>query len=154
MFEARPHAVEAIAKTATPIRNIRRRPSESPSAPPARTRADKRIPYDTTTHCTSTRLAWQEFSSAGTATLTTVLSTNAMLDPRIVAAKIHGCLALAHGEAIPDDSTKPSSQGVFIKIRMLQVAGLVQPALFSYLRLWGREATAQTKRAKRCLHAN
>jgi len=54
-----------------------------------------------------------------------------MLDPRIVAAKIHGCLALAHGEAIPDDSTKPSSQGVFIKIRMLQVAGLVQPALFS-----------------------
>src|SRR6266481_2128020 len=101
MLEARPHAVEAIAKTATPIRNIRRRPSESPSAPPARTRADKRIPYDTTTHCTSTRFAWKDVSSAGTATLTTVLSTNAMLEPRIVAARIHGCFALTQGDAFP-----------------------------------------------------
>src|SRR6266436_710870 len=35
---------EALVKTATPIINIRRRPKESPRAPPARMRADKRIP--------------------------------------------------------------------------------------------------------------
>jgi len=61
-----------------------------------------------------------------------------MLDPRIVAARIHGCLALAHGEALPDESTKPSSQGVFIKIRMPQLAGLVQPTLFSIFEIVGQ----------------
>jgi hypothetical protein len=61
-----------------------------------------------------------------------------MLDPRIVAARTHGCLALAHAEALPDDSTKPSSQGVFITIRMPQLAGPVQPALFSISESVGR----------------
>jgi hypothetical protein len=61
-----------------------------------------------------------------------------MLDPRIVAARIHGCLALEHGEALPDDSTRPSSQGVFIKIRMPQLAGPVQRALFSISEIVGQ----------------
>jgi len=36
---------------------------------------------------------------------------NAMLDPRIVAARIHGSAALAHGAAAGLDRTKPSSHG-------------------------------------------
>jgi hypothetical protein len=59
-----------------------------------------------------------------------------MLEPRIVAARIHGRFALTQGAALPDDSTRLSSQGVFIEIRMPQPGGLVQFGFFEYSRLW------------------
>src|SRR5215469_6694461 len=114
MLEARPHAVDATAKIAAPTRNISRRPNRSPSAPPAKIKAERKIPYDSTTHCTSKTLAPNAVCNAGTATLTTVLSTKAMLEPKIVAARIHGRFASAQGAEAPADNIKLSSQGVFI----------------------------------------
>src|ERR1700680_3562727 len=73
MLGAKPQAAEATAKITTPIRKTKRRPNLSPRAPPTRIREDREIPYDSITHCT----------------LMTVLSMKAMLDPRIVAARIH-----------------------------------------------------------------
>jgi hypothetical protein len=49
-----------------------------------------------------------------------------MLEPRIVAARIHGRFASAHGAEALADSTKLSSQGVFIDIRMPQHSDLVR----------------------------
>src|SRR5579871_5587343 len=48
-------------------------------------------------HWPSASVAPMETCRAGSATLTTVPSTNAMLDARIVAARIHGSARRAHG---------------------------------------------------------
>ena len=78
-----------IANTATPSRNMRRRPNMSPSRP-----ADQ----DQRSQCQAVRLhhplhtttlAPKLFCNAGRATLTTVLSMNAMLEATIVATRIH-----------------------------------------------------------------
>jgi len=61
-----------------------------------------------------------------------------MLDPRIVAVRSHCCFALTHGETLSEDSTKLSSQGVFIEIRMHELGGPVQPALFSVFEIVGQ----------------
>jgi hypothetical protein len=119
MLAARPHAADAAAKIPTPIRNIRRRPNKSPSAPPARINADKSIPYDSTTHCTSKTLALKLVCNAGMATLTTVLSTKAILEPRIVAVRIHGRAVPAHGTPALAERIKLSSQGVLISYRCI-----------------------------------
>src|SRR5437762_9359742 len=52
---------------------------------------------------------------AGSATLTTVLSMNAMLDPRIVAARIQTLACSAHGISSPPDRSTASSQGVLMQ---------------------------------------
>src|SRR5215472_6660687 len=118
MLEAKPQAVDAPAKIPTPIKNILRRPNRSPSAPPARIMDDKKIPYDSTIHCTSTTLAWNVACNVGTATLTTVLSMNAMLEPRIVAARIQGPVVAVRGAHTRPNAITPSSHGVLTHIRM------------------------------------
>src|SRR5262249_1812393 len=118
--------------------NIIRRPRESPSAPPTKIRAERNSPYDSITHCKSTTVAPRLDCSAGRATLTTVLSINAMLEPRMVAvstqqpdfsgqrtpgvlpgmtASAHGCLILnvdAYGlrmDSAPLDSRSDGDEG-------------------------------------------
>ena len=44
IFEERPQATEAAANTATPLRKTKRRPRESPSAPPTRMSAERDRP--------------------------------------------------------------------------------------------------------------
>src|SRR5882762_5990016 len=63
------------------------------------------------THWTSTRLALSSRCSAGSATLTTVPSMNAMLEPRIVAARIHGVVSGSHGETQAAARMMPESDG-------------------------------------------
>src|SRR5262245_7405428 len=60
------------------------------------------------------KLAWR----AGIATLTIVLSMNAMLEARMVAARIHGCAALAQGAPSLPERRTTSSQGVFTHLWM------------------------------------
>src|SRR5438874_9518165 len=86
---ANPHHADAAAKMTTPTRNTRRRPNRSPAAPPTNKRAARKSAYASTTHWTSVRLAESSRCSAGSATLTTVPSMNAMLDAMIVVARIH-----------------------------------------------------------------
>src|SRR5258708_29030740 len=113
MFEAKPQAMEAAAKIPTPTRNISRRPNKSPKEPPTRIKAPKNNPYDSTTHCTPTTVAWRLAWSAGKATLTTVLSINAMLDPRIVAASTQRPACAVHGTpAFPDRAAASSDGGL------------------------------------------
>src|ERR1700730_11715673 len=115
MFEAMPQPAEATAKIATPTTNIRRRPNRSPSEPPTRINAARNSPYDSTTHCISTTVAWKLAWIAGRATFTTVLSMKAMLEPRIVAASIQVLALAAHGTPAPVDRITTSSQGVLMK---------------------------------------
>src|SRR5258708_34967580 len=110
MLGAKPQAAEARAKSVTPSRNTRRRPRRSPSAPPTRISAERKSPYDSMTHCISTTLAWKALWNFGAATLTTVLSMKAMLEPRIVAARIHGPEFLAQGVAGRTGRMEISSQ--------------------------------------------
>src|SRR5260221_14007311 len=63
------------------------------------------------THWTSTRLALSSRCSAGRATFTTVPSMNAMLEARIVAARIHGAVVGGHGEAHGAARMTPASDG-------------------------------------------
>src|ERR1700704_4934409 len=51
------------------------------------------------THCASAKRAPNSFCSAGSATLTTVPSMNAMLEARMVAASTQGAAAGEHGTA-------------------------------------------------------
>src|SRR5260370_41513268 len=115
MFEARPQPAEAAAKIATPTTNIRRRPNRSPSEPPTRINAAKNSPYNSTTHCISTTVAWKVAWIAGRATFTTVLSMKAMLEPRIVATSIHILALAAHGTPAPAVRIPTSSQDVLMK---------------------------------------
>src|SRR5216684_448821 len=115
MFEATPQPAEATAKIATPATNIRRRPNRSPSEPPTRINAAKNSPYDSTTHCISTTVAWKVAWIAGRATFTTVLSMKAMLEPRIVATSIHVLALAAHGTPASVVRFTTSSHGVLMK---------------------------------------
>src|SRR5471030_3039033 len=53
--------------------------------------------------------------SAGSATLTTVPSMKARLDPRMVAASTHGCASREHGAAALPDCIEAASHG-FLKM--------------------------------------
>ena len=46
--------------------------------------------------------------------MTTVLSMNAMLEPRIVAVRIHGLVPSPHGTSLPPDRSTASSQGALM----------------------------------------
>ena len=74
--------------------------------------------YASTTHWASTIVAWSSRWSAGSTTLTTVPSMNAMLDPRIVAASTHGAAARPQGEEAPAARACASSQGARTKLDM------------------------------------
>src|SRR6267143_3437838 len=115
MLEAAAQPAEAAAKMITPTTNIRRRPNRSPSEPPTRINAAKNSPYDSTTHCISTTVAWKLAWIAGRATFTTVLSMKAMLEPRIVATSIQVLALAAHGTPAPAVRIATSSQGVLMK---------------------------------------
>src|SRR6266699_3373841 len=116
MFEATPQAIEAAAKIPTPTRNINRRPNKSPKEPPTRIKAPKNNPYDSTTHCTPTTVAWRIAWSVGRATLTTVLSIKAMLEPRIVAARTQRPDCALQGTTAFTDRTTASSHGGLMEI--------------------------------------
>src|SRR5579863_2690159 len=126
MFEARPQPAEATAKIPTPTTKIRRRPNRSPSEPPTRINAPRNRPYDSTTHCTSTTVALKLACIAGRATFTTVLSMNAMLEPRIVAARTHGFALSSHPPPRLPDRKVTTSQGVLIETMDAIPGGLAQ----------------------------
>src|SRR3954447_8736702 len=92
---ASPHHAEDRVNTATPAAKILRWPYMSPSEPPVRSSAARKRAYDSTTHCTSVMPTPNDDWIAGKATLTTVPSIKAMLEPRMVAARIHALPDLA-----------------------------------------------------------
>src|SRR5258708_7321741 len=84
---ASPHATEPAVNTATPIAKMRLRPNRSPRAPPVSMSEATKSVYASTTHCTSEMVAPIVACRAGSAMFTTVPSMNAMLEPRMVAAR-------------------------------------------------------------------
>src|SRR5262245_51173488 len=74
-------------------------------------RAERKRAYDSTIHCTSATEACKSLCSIGSATLTTVPSIKAMLEPRIVAARIHGSLLDVQGDVVDVVCTTPLSHG-------------------------------------------
>src|ERR1700679_2669459 len=107
----KPHHMDAIVKTITPIRNARRRPNKSPIEPPTRMSAPRSKPYDSITHCASITVAPRLDWRAGNATFTIVLSMKAMLDARMAAARIHVPAAGGLSAAEGPDRMASSSQG-------------------------------------------
>src|SRR6266566_9618442 len=93
---------------------MRLRPNKSPSDPPTRISAARKSEYASTTHCTWVALAFKSVCSTGSATLTTVPSMNAMLDPRMVAASTHGPISLVLGAHSGAAWITPSSHGGLI----------------------------------------
>ncbi len=85
---ARPHATEASPKIAVPATYVRRRPNLSPNAPPIRMQPASTRAKASITHCASSLVARSWRWMTGSATLTTVESTNAMLEPTTVVATI------------------------------------------------------------------
>src|SRR5438093_5103468 len=90
---------------------MRRRPSRSPSEPPTSRSAERRSAYASTTHWTSATVAPSSRCSAGRATLTTVPSMKARLEPSTVVASTHGRAASAQGGEERAARTTPSSHG-------------------------------------------
>src|SRR4029450_2935942 len=77
------HISEVAPKAATPATKTRRRPKMSPSEPPI-SRNDPRVRREASTaHCCVDRPAFRSSAIAGSATLTTVPSRNAIPDPRM-----------------------------------------------------------------------
>src|SRR5690349_13659609 len=74
-------------------------------------RAERKRAYDSTIHCTSATEACKSLCSIGSATLTTVPSIKAMLEPRTVAARIHGSLLGIQGAVVDVVLTTPLSHG-------------------------------------------
>ena len=108
----RPHPTDASAKTATPAANTRRRPKRSPSAPPTRSSAARNSAYASTTHWTSAIVACRRSAAPGSATLTTVPSMNAMLEPRIETTSTQRPAPNARASGFPARAA-PSSHGNF-----------------------------------------
>src|SRR5882724_11843786 len=75
------------------------------------------------THWTSTTLAWKALWNFGAATLTTVPSIKAMLEPRIVAARIHGPEFSAQRVPGLPERMEISSQGAFMQVLSSQGIG-------------------------------
>src|SRR5438309_2622876 len=130
-----PHAAEASANNAMPVRKTLRRPKRSPAARPTRMRAPRKSPEDATTDCTSITPALKLDSRAGNATLTTVLSMKAMLVPRMAAARIHGPDCGRQGELAGAERMAASSQGGVISgkdaIGAEEVSGKVRRCMFA-----------------------
>src|SRR6266511_3791637 len=71
------------------------------------------------THCTSTIVAFRFVCSAGNATLTTVLSINAMLDARVVATSTQRPASFEQGAADGRERIMLSSQGSWTDVNMM-----------------------------------
>ena len=80
---------DATANHTTPIRNTRLRPNRSPSDPPRSKNPARVNVYALTVHCSPVRPMPRSVPMRGRAMLTTVLSRNAMPDPRTVARITH-----------------------------------------------------------------
>src|ERR1700721_242016 len=76
------------------------------------------------------RLDW----SAGNATLTTVLSIKAMLEPRIVAARIHRPDVPGHGTSALTDRTSASSGAGLMKPLSARRANAANPEIHDSVR--------------------
>ena len=85
MFGAAAQASDAIANQATPSSKIRRRPMRSPSVPPSSRNAARVNVYAATTHCRLSTPALKSLPMCGSAMPTTVASSEATPEPRIVA---------------------------------------------------------------------
>ena len=90
-------AADASANMPTPIAKMRRRPKWSPNAPPTSSSAANNKAYDSTTHCAWKAVARKSRWMAGKATLTTVPSMKAMLEPTMAAASTQGREACGYG---------------------------------------------------------
>jgi hypothetical protein len=101
MFCDNPHISEATANQAMPIRKIRRRPSRSPSEPPTRMNEAKVRVYALTVHCRPDRGASRSSARVGRATLTTVASSIAIEEPRIVVSRIQLACLVPHRMSDP-----------------------------------------------------
>ena len=88
-----------------------RRPKRSPSEPPTSSSAARNSAYASTTHCASNALACRSRWIAGNATLTTVPSTKAMLEPMIEATSTQRLAAAVQGAARAPWRVAPASQG-------------------------------------------
>ncbi len=89
------HSADASPKSVTPSVNIRTSPKMSPSEPPRRISEPSVSRYASTTHCCEASPPPRSRWIAGSATFTTVMSMNAIDDPRIVAMSAK---RLARGE--------------------------------------------------------
>ena len=107
---------------------MRLRPKRSPSAPPVSISAERNSEYASTTHCTSSSVAFIRDCRAGNAMLTTVPSMKAMLDPRMVAARIHGPDSREHGVAARPDLICASAHGFLRVAAMSLEVGYVSQA--------------------------
>src|SRR5713226_3067931 len=79
-------------------------------------RAARKSEYASTIHCTSVVVALSSLWMTGNATLTTVPSIKAMLDPRMVATSTHPPTFGAQGIASGAERITPSSHGDFTKL--------------------------------------
>jgi hypothetical protein len=86
---AKPHTTDALAKMITPNRKLFLRPYRSPKDPPKSNSEDNDKAYASTIHCSDAPDAWNADCKAGSATLMTVPSMNAMLEPKIAAVSTH-----------------------------------------------------------------
>src|SRR5260370_19159065 len=91
--------------------------------------AARKSAYASTTHCTSATVAFRSVWSTGKATLTTVLSIKAILDPRMVSTSTHvPADCLAGRESFPDRGVEritPSSHGCFTTLIFILAGNLI-----------------------------
>src|SRR5260370_72467 len=132
MLEAEPQAIEAAAKIPTPTKNIDRRPNKSPREPPTRIKAPSNNPYDSTTHCTPTTVAWSFDWSEGRAISTKVLSKKAIRDPRMVAAGTQFPVGFSKGASAFANRITASSHGGLMMATYLSSLGLGVPTKFIF----------------------
>src|SRR5262245_25071000 len=125
MSGASPHASEAAAKTSVPAMKMRLRPRRSPSEPPTSTREDRKREYDSTIHCAPATEAPRSCWRTGSATLTTMPSMNAMLEPRIVAVRTQRAAAGLQGRSCCCRMTASSHGGeaALAIVRLFHEAG-------------------------------
>ena len=92
-----PHTAEAAVNTPRPVRNIRRRPTRSPSRPASSSSPPNEIRYPFTTHarrdCEKCRSDWID----GSATFTTVASST------IISMPVHSTYSAIHRLSLVSD---------------------------------------------------
>src|SRR6185503_6184938 len=118
---------DAAVKMMTPSENTRRRPYRSPAAPPASISAPSVSVYALRIHCEPRTDVFRSACRSGRATLATEPSMNAMLDPRIVAARAQRFADCAQPEVAGTEARMtPSSHAVRVRLSM----GCVQQGAF------------------------
>ncbi len=109
-FGAIPHSSEAAANHTTPTTKVLRRPYRSPSEPPSRISPASVSMYALTVHWSAARSASRSRPMRGRATLTTVESSIAMLEPRTVVSRIHlPCGEASRTSGMPQVYSEPGA---------------------------------------------